>query len=237
MFKHKSSYFCFIVSDQIICVEQEAIEALNSLQSNASVVANIRNSWAALSQNVIAASIEYLGRINYAPQDLNQLNVIHVAGTKGKGSTCAFASAALQQVNTLKKVGLFTSPHLVSVRERIQINGQPISEDLFAKYFWEVWDRLHRNTERAKGDQTSLMPAYFRFMTLLAFHTFVSEKVDVTILEVGIGGTYDSTNIVPQPLVTGITALGIDHVAILGKTLPEIAGQKAGIYKVSKGAA
>lgn len=81
-------------------------------------------------------------------------------------------------------------------------------------------------------ESTSLMPGYFRFLTLLAFHTLLSEKVNATILEVGVGGTYDSTNIVPRPVVTGVTALGLDHVNVLGKTLKEIAWQKGGIYKV-----
>jgi folylpolyglutamate synthase/dihydropteroate synthase len=76
------------------------------------------------------------------------------------------------------------------------------------------------------------MPGYFRFLTLMAFHVFLDKKVDATILEVGIGGTYDSTNIVPNPIVTGITALGIDHVEILGNTIQDIARQKSGIFKV-----
>lgn len=76
-------------------------------------------------------------------------------------------------------------------------------------------------------------PMYFKMLTLIAYHAFLSLGVDATILEVGIGGRYDTTNIVPKPVVTGITALGLDHVAILGKTLPEIAWQKAGIFKVS----
>jgi len=76
------------------------------------------------------------------------------------------------------------------------------------------------------------MPGYFRFLTLMAFHAFIVLKVDATILEVGVGGTYDSTNIVPKPVVTGVTALGIDHVTVLGKTLQEIAWQKGGIFKV-----
>lgn len=76
------------------------------------------------------------------------------------------------------------------------------------------------------------MPGYFRFLTLMAYHVFLKEKVDATILEVGVGGTHDSTNIVPTPVVTGITALGIDHVTVLGNTIEEIAWQKAGIYKV-----
>jgi folylpolyglutamate synthase len=76
------------------------------------------------------------------------------------------------------------------------------------------------------------MPGYFRFITLLAFHVFLKNRVDATILEVGVGGTYDSTNIVPRPIVTGITALGIDHVSVLGGTLEQIAWQKSGIFKV-----
>jgi folylpolyglutamate synthase len=77
------------------------------------------------------------------------------------------------------------------------------------------------------------MPGYFRFITLTAFHVFLECKVDATILEVGVGGTYDSTNIVPKPIVTGITALGIDHVQVLGKAITDIAWQKGGIFKVN----
>jgi folylpolyglutamate synthase len=80
---------------------------------------------------------------------------------------------------------------------------------------------------------TPPMPGYFRFITLMAFHVFWECKVDATILEVGVGGTYDSTNIVPKPVVTGITALGIDHVHVLGKTITDIAWQKGGIFKVN----
>ena len=76
------------------------------------------------------------------------------------------------------------------------------------------------------------MPAYFRFVTLVAYHAFVTLGVDATILEVGVGGLHDSTNIVPKPVVTGVTALGLDHTAVLGKTIREIAYQKGGIYKV-----
>lgn len=92
-----------------------------------------------------------------------------------------------------------------------------------------------QNNERysqRKMESTSAMPGYFRFVTLVAFHTFLELKVNATILEVGVGGTYDSTNIVPKPVVTGITALGIDHVNVLGNTLQEIAWHKGGIFKV-----
>jgi folylpolyglutamate synthase len=113
----------------------------------------------------------------------------------------------------------------------------------------EILLRIFEHVQR-RLESTPAKPAYFRFVTLVAYHAFISmnvciysvyvlfnlnsAQVDATILEVGVGGRYDSTNIVPKPVVTGITALGIDHVAVLGKTLPEIAWQKAGIYKVRR---
>lgn len=134
---------------------------------------------------------------------------------------------------TLSKVGLYTSPHLRFVRERIQINGQPLSEEQFAKYFFEVWDRLEEAAKAAGQDPQApgAKPVYFRYLTLMAFHTYISEKVDAAVIECGIGGAYDSTNVIENPSVTGITSLGIDHVAMLGSTIGEIAWHKAGIMK------
>jgi folylpolyglutamate synthase len=158
--------------------------------------------------------------------DLNQLKVIHIAGTKGKGSTSAFCEIMLRSRGL--KTGLFTSPHLLEVRERIRINGRPIGKEVFGTSFFECWERLstHRK-ERAT------MPAYFRFLTLMAFHIFIEEKVDVAIIEVGIGGHYDSTNIIPTPYACGISSIGHDHLDILGNTLAQIAWHKAGIFKVT----
>lgn len=118
------------------------------------------------------------------------------------------------------------------MRERIQINNQPLSEDDFAKYFFQLWDRME-DAAQAKGlpTDTSAKPTYFRFLTLMAFHTYMSEGVDTAIIECGIGGEYDSTNILVTPTVTGITSLGIDHVNILGNTIEEIAWHKGGIMK------
>lgn len=209
---------------------REAVDCLNSLQSNAAVLEAVRASGGRLSQFAMPEMLEYLGRIGYHPDQLNALNVIHITGTKGKGSTSAFTDSILRQAMPGWKIGLYTSPHLVAVRERIRIDGAPLSEVQFAKYFFEVWDRLKENDTRARED-TPPMPGYFRFITLLAFHAFLEAKVDATILEVGVGGTYDSTNVVPKPVVTGVTALGLDHVAVLGKTLKEIAWQKGGIFK------
>ena len=120
------------------------------------------------------------------------------------------------------------------MRERIQINNEPLSEDAFAQYFFEVWDRLE-DAAKTKGEptDTSAKPVYFRFLTLMAFHTYLSEGVDTAVIECGIGGEYDSTNIVVKPSVTGITSLGIDHTAMLGNTIEEIAWHKGGIMKES----
>ncbi|GAA5868554.1 hypothetical protein JCM1840_005487 [Sporobolomyces johnsonii] len=207
-----------------------AIDALNSLQSNAAVIEAIRKSGGKGGDAQMIESVEYLKRIGYTPADLNRLNVLHITGTKGKGSTSAFTSSLLTTLAPSAKVGLYTSPHLVAVRERIRINGQPIAEETFAKYFWEVWDKLEADKQTA-DPLTPEKPAYFRYLTIMAFHVFLQEKVDATVLEVGVGGTYDSTNVVPQPIVTGISPLGIDHIFVLGKTIPEIAHQKGGIYK------
>ncbi|TRM67656.1 Mur ligase [Schizophyllum amplum] len=209
---------------------RDAVDCLNSLQSNAATLEAVRASGGRLSEFAIPEMVEYLERIGYSTTDLNALNVIHITGTKGKGSTSAFTNSILREAAPQWKVGLYTSPHLVAVRERIRVNGQPLSEEDFTKYFFEVWDALETNAER-KLPSTTVLPGYFRFVTLMAYHAFLQMKVDATILEVGVGGMYDSTNIVPKPVVTGVTALGIDHVAVLGNTLRDIAWQKGGIYK------
>ena len=107
--------------------------------------------------------------------DLNNLGVIHVAGTKGKGSTCAMSESILRQRGL--KTGLFTSPHMVSFRERIRVNGNPISQDTFVRHFWHVYNRIV--ARNAPYDR----PNYFQFLTVLAFKIFLHEKVDVAIIE------------------------------------------------------
>ncbi|KAJ1302874.1 hypothetical protein OPQ81_003174 [Rhizoctonia solani] len=179
-------------------------------------------------ESVTEDTIQHLHRIGYQLEDLNKLNVIHVAGTKGKGSTCAFSYSLLRKVAPHLKIGLYISPHIVSINERIQIDGKPISEEEFARFFFDVWDRLEA-TKDHNSDHP--MPKFFRLLTLVAYHAFLSLGVNVTILEVGMGGRYDTTNIVPKPIITGITSLGLDHTADLGNTLSEIAWHKAGIYK------
>lgn len=125
---------------------------------------------------------------------------------------------------------MYTSPHLRAVRERIQLDGESLSELLFAKYFFQVWERMEASAT-AEGHDPTIKPSYFRFLTLVAFHTYLEEGVDTAIFEVGVGGEYDSTNIIEKPTVTGITSLGIDHVGVLGATIEEIAWHKAGVIK------
>ena len=119
---------------------------------------------------------EWLPRINYSPAELNNLNVIHVAGTKGKGSTCAFVSSILQRLFPRNRIGELTSPHLKSVNERIKINSVPVSNDLFRQYFWEVWDQLEKAVEK-EGLDKSYKPGPFRFIGLMAFRIFLDMKV------------------------------------------------------------
>ncbi len=142
---------------------------------------------------------------------------VHVGGTNGKGSTSHMLAAVLQTAGY--KTGLYTSPHLKDFRERIRINGEMISER-------EVIDFV----EQHKSDFEEISPSFFEMTVALAFDFFAKEKVDIAIIEVGLGGRLDSTNII-TPLVSVITNIGWDHMNILGDTLQLIAGEKAGIIK------
>lgn len=157
-------------------------------------------------------------------KSLEKLSFIHVSGSKGKGSVCTYTDAILREFNV--KTGLFTSPHLISVTERIKLSGSSITQNQFSKYFWEVYDALNK-----KKSHESDLPSYFKFLQIMAFYIFVKEKVDVAIVEVGIGGQFDSTNIIKNTEIVGITALQLEHTQLLGSTLEEIAWQKAGIIK------
>lgn len=134
------------------------------------------------------------------------------------------------------RVGVFTSPHLITPRERIRLDGLPISKELFTQRFFEIWDKY---TDFAQKDNhpnpsgAESKPGYFRFLTILALHTFLKENVQTAIVECGIGGEYDSTNILSKEARTTsvITRLGVDHVGMLGNTLGEIAWNKAGIMR------
>ena len=146
-----------------------------------------------------------------------RLKAIHVAGTNGKGSTAHLIAAALQASG--RKVGLFTSPHLVSLTERIRVNGQPIPEQIAAAFVTEH-----------KAFLDELQPSFFETMTALGFWYFVQENVDIAVVEVGLGGRLDSTNVL-TPVLSVITNIGLDHTEFLGNTLTQIAKEKAGIIK------
>jgi folylpolyglutamate synthase len=152
--------------------------------------------------------------------DLQFLKAIHVAGSKGKGSVCAFAERLLRDVGM--KTGMFTSPHLVHPRERIRINGQAVREELFAHHV------LRMDSKLQEGGQNV---SFFRFMWLVAIEIFAEERIDTGIIEVGIGGRYDATNVIDNPVCCGITSLAMEHVAILGPSLRDIALHKTGIMK------
>lgn len=144
----------------------------------------------------------------------------HVAGTKGKGSTCAMLAAMLQQSGL--KVGLYTSPHLIDIRERIAINGCIISHLDFVK--------LVRRAEAAIRKMGTDRPTFFEIMTAIGFCHFADQQVDIAVIETGLGGRLDSTNVI-TPEVTGICSISYDHMAVLGSTLAKIAEEKAGIFK------
>lgn len=156
-----------------------------------------------------------------------KIAVVHIAGTNGKGSVFAFLSAILQEGGY--RVGRYISPTIHSYEERFQINGQEISPEKLEKYYV----RMERATEQMERTQQPSLrqPTLFEVETALAFLYFAEEQVDVALIETGMGGTYDATNVIEHPLLTVISSVSYDHKAFLGDTLEEIAGEKAGIIK------
>ena len=162
--------------------------------------------------------LDYLGN----PQD--SLRIIHVGGTNGKGSVCTMLSSMLNSAGY--KVGLNTSPHLSSFTERIQINGQNISEAQVVEYanqLREIREKVNKDTEYGYA-------TYFEVVTAMALKYFADNNVDYVVLEVGLGGTFDATNVV-KPIITVLTNIDLDHTEHLGNTLTSVAENKAGIIK------
>lgn len=152
------------------------------------------------------------------PQD--KLNCIHVAGTNGKGSVCSIISTVLAYAG--KKVGLYTSPHIFKYTERIQINGEQISGEDFAKYVFEISDL---------ADKNDIDLTEFEILTAVMFKYFYDNDVEVVVLETGLGGRFDATNVIKKNLCSVITHIDLDHTERLGDTLDKIAYEKAGIIK------
>jgi len=153
------------------------------------------------------------------------LRCIHVAGTKGKGSTCSMAASILKEAGF--KVGLYTSPHLISFRERIKINDELISEEELCGLI----SRIKPVIDSINKEDNDKYPTFFEVYTTLAFLYFKEKKVDFCVLEVGMGGRLDATNIIDKPLCCGITPISLEHTQKLGDTVGRIAAEKAGIIK------
>ena len=156
--------------------------------------------------------------------DTTQMKIIHVAGTNGKGSVCSFISNTL--VRAGHRTGLFISPHLVKINERIQMDNTPVSDEIFNRAYEAVLQAAHR-MEQSGGKH----PAYFEFLFGMAMFIFKEQKAEYIVLETGMGGRLDSTNVIKKPLMTVITSVSMDHMHVLGNTIEEIAGEKAGIIK------
>jgi dihydrofolate synthase/folylpolyglutamate synthase len=196
-----------------------AVEYLESLIDYERTVAEARQA-RFFNLDRIRLLLEKLGN----PQD--QLNCLHIAGTKGKGSTAAMLAAIICQAGY--RVGLFSSPHLVSFRERIRIDNELIAKDKVS----ELTERLRPYLEALRGSEIG-SPSFFEAYTAIALVYFAKEKVDFVVLETGLGGRLDATNIV-NPRVCGVTTIAMDHMAELGNSLEKIAGEKAGIIKPAR---
>lgn len=162
----------------------------------------------------ITKVMEYLGN----PQD--KLKFIHVAGTNGKGTTCSYMASVLKESGY--KVGLYTSPYVVEFTERFRVNGENISEAALIKNYLKV--------EKA-CKEVGVDLVEFEFITALAFCYFLEEKCDVVVLEVGLGGRFDATNVIKNSLASVMVSISLDHTGVLGNTVSEIAWEKAGIIK------
>ena len=180
-------------------------------------IAYIHNAYWTGTKHGLSRTIELLGLLGN-PQD--SLRFIHVAGTNGKGSTCAMLSSILQASGY--RTGLYTSPYINRFNERIQVDGQPISDDDLVDLFASI---------RPVADKMPDQPSEFELITCAAMLYFKMRKCDIIVLEVGMGGEFDSTNVIHTPVLSVITAMGFDHMKYLGSTMAEIASAKAGIIK------
>ncbi len=154
----------------------------------------------------------------------NRFKTVHVTGTNGKGSVCAFVASVLRKAGY--RVGLYTSPHLVRFNERIVVDGREIPDEDVARIYAEMRPAI----ERTSGGSKVRQPTFFEVTTAMAFHYFAERKIDIGVIEVGMGGRMDATNVI-RPLVAVLTRIGLEHTEHLGKTVDRIAREKAGIIK------
>ena len=156
-----------------------------------------------------------------------KMKLIHVAGSNGKGSVCAYLSSILKAAG--KEVGLFTSPHLVKINERFKINEEDVSDELFLEAFEGVMD-LVRQLLKEKPEEFA-HPTFFELLFLMGIYIFYKAHMEYVVLETGLGGRFDATNVIEKPLVNVITSISLEHTEYLGDTYAKIAGEKAGIIK------
>lgn len=153
-------------------------------------------------------------------------NTVHITGTKGKGSTAAMIVSGL--LASGKSVGMYSSPHLHTIRERIQVNGKPISEKIFAEIASFIWEKI----DSIKTSNGYEKPSFFEFMTAMAFYVFKKLNLQWQIIEVGLGGTLDATNVLENSKICVLTSISLDHTKILGNSVGLIAKDKSGIIKI-----
>ena len=170
----------------------------------------------------LARMSELLHRLG-EPQ--SRVPAVHVTGTKGKGSTCAMIASILAQSG--HRVGLYTSPHLHTVRERIRLGLTPVTEEEFIALVEEVWPPAQELRRQGKHGRVTT----FELLTAMAFCCFAETARDVQVMEVGLGGTLDATNVLPAPVVCVLTSISLDHTQVLGDRVEQIARDKAGIIK------
>jgi len=171
------------------------------------------------------------------PQRQKKRRMIHITGTKGKGSTACFCESIVRAHGL--STGLFTSPHLMDIRERIRWNGMPVHRNIFARAYCKIRQDLEASAETLEKEDLPVLPGYFRMLTLMAYYILeVVLEVDVLIIEVGMGGRYDATNFwdvtEDSRVVCGVTKLDLDHTRILGNTVELIAWEKGGIFARDK---
>lgn len=155
------------------------------------------------------------------------MKLIHVAGSNGKGSVCAYLSSILTTAG--KQTGLFTSPHLVDINERFQINQENVSNELFLEAFEAVMDMVHALLK--EQPDTFAHPTFFELLFLMGIYIFDKANMEYVVLETGLGGRFDATNVIEHPLISVITSISLEHTEYLGDTCAKIAGEKAGIIK------